>query len=499
MTSTPSPPLDKNCNPYLTPPLDGEVLVTSTTPSVKGCEDFVCLWKNCFRTFNDAELLYFHLSNDHVGRKSTGNLCLVCHWDGCGNSSKKRDHITSHLRVHVSSKPHVCEICTKAFKRPQDLKKHEKIHYTQQQRKIFDNKFTRINKSQPVTPPQLDDSPGASSISSPQPSYSSNSVASGSPVDCYSYQIPQLSDGELFDSCLFGEDYVKPKSSQKRSIEVFEEFYQDVKKQRIDPNVSDALDGINTDQENLPPSLRKKEDLNILENFLTQALKDVELYANPLYYTPTNVVYPPENIIGGGSYNFPDSFGTNFVPEEYYTQNLITTGNGDFNFTSPSLSEYYSVDTPPLGPSIQISRQCKSRPPSRKDKSTDSNTSDTSNKSTESPASSSEDRVTEENGDDDLMERFSKLKIDKEPDTKASNSEKCSEAKRNHALISSLLKKVADLSRHLGESSMKPEDKDRGESVQPNVSSNLLKNSLPTHPISDDKINFEVESLVLVE
>src|SRR6266850_5211787 len=30
--------------------------------------------------------------------------------------------------VHTPLKPHICEICNKTFKRPQDLKKHEKIH-----------------------------------------------------------------------------------------------------------------------------------------------------------------------------------------------------------------------------------------------------------------------------------------------------------------------------------------------------------------------------------
>ncbi|PFH54857.1 hypothetical protein AMATHDRAFT_134684 [Amanita thiersii Skay4041] len=87
-----------------------------------------CLWLDCTQSFHDPEGLYNHLCNDHIGRKSTNNLCLTCKWKDCGTTCAKRDHITSHLRVHTPLKPHICEICKKSFKRPQDLKKHEKIH-----------------------------------------------------------------------------------------------------------------------------------------------------------------------------------------------------------------------------------------------------------------------------------------------------------------------------------------------------------------------------------
>ncbi|KAI6008372.1 hypothetical protein F5J12DRAFT_828314 [Pisolithus orientalis] len=91
-------------------------------------DSFPCQWLDCTSAFNDPELLYNHLCNEHIGRKSTNNLCLTCKWKDCNTSCAKRDHITSHLRVHTPLKPHVCEICKKSFKRPQDLKKHEKIH-----------------------------------------------------------------------------------------------------------------------------------------------------------------------------------------------------------------------------------------------------------------------------------------------------------------------------------------------------------------------------------
>ncbi|KAF4622999.1 hypothetical protein D9613_002172 [Agrocybe pediades] len=87
-----------------------------------------CLWQDCDQAFAEPDKLYDHLCTAHIGRKSTNNLCLTCKWKDCGTTCAKRDHITSHLRVHTPLKPHVCEICKKSFKRPQDLKKHEKIH-----------------------------------------------------------------------------------------------------------------------------------------------------------------------------------------------------------------------------------------------------------------------------------------------------------------------------------------------------------------------------------
>ncbi|QHS73611.1 alkaline-responsive transcriptional regulator RIM101 [Saccharomyces paradoxus] len=87
-----------------------------------------CKWENCGMIFNQPELLYNHLCHDHVGRKSHKNLQLNCHWGDCTTKTEKRDHITSHLRVHVPLKPFGCSTCSKKFKRPQDLKKHLKIH-----------------------------------------------------------------------------------------------------------------------------------------------------------------------------------------------------------------------------------------------------------------------------------------------------------------------------------------------------------------------------------
>lgn len=107
---------------------DEEIVSKQNDITASAKEPLICLWDHCHLTFDQAELLYHHLCQDHVGRKSKKNLQLNCHWDDCKITTDKRDHITSHLRVHIPLKPFNCSKCNKSFKRPQDLKKHIKIH-----------------------------------------------------------------------------------------------------------------------------------------------------------------------------------------------------------------------------------------------------------------------------------------------------------------------------------------------------------------------------------
>lgn len=102
-----------------------------------------CKWENCTEVFDDARSLYTHLCDSHIGRKCNKNLSLRCRWDHCSTVTIKRDHITSHIRVHIPFKPYSCRHCEKTFKRPQDLKKHEKKHINNElkrKQKLFNEK-----------------------------------------------------------------------------------------------------------------------------------------------------------------------------------------------------------------------------------------------------------------------------------------------------------------------------------------------------------------------
>src|ERR1700677_1981368 len=114
-----SPPADNLASPPRSPPQQPSVLDASSLHK--------CQWIDCTQSFPDPEILYNHLCHDHIGRKSTNNLCLTCKWRDCVTTCSKRDHITSHLRgsiflplnhpgliiysaVHTALKPHVCDV-----------------------------------------------------------------------------------------------------------------------------------------------------------------------------------------------------------------------------------------------------------------------------------------------------------------------------------------------------------------------------------------------------
>ncbi|CAJ0763264.1 13197_t:CDS:2 [Entrophospora sp. SA101] len=306
-------------------------MALATLPTIKNItEDLVCLWDKCSKSFEEPELLYNHLANDHVGRKSTGNLCLSCHWDRCEVQTTKRDHITSHLRT-----------CKKAFKRPQDLKKHEKIHTDQHQQQITMNKNLRLNKVlHPPTPPLYcsisDSSPTISSVSSPgnPPLSPANSgisdllgfspnthpIASDNNTLELSHDYWTLNHNQLAAANLdltsnplnislnhrhhnnnhsrshsINNSYTHHHLSnndrsrhqkQKRSVDVLlDEFYQDVKRKRLEPQYSQEL-------------MKKLEDIS-----------DASIILQPDAFTPIYNDLVMDNL-------FPDTLPPNIIPSQ---------------------------------------------------------------------------------------------------------------------------------------------------------------------------------------
>ncbi|KAF7290493.1 hypothetical protein MKEN_01496300 [Mycena kentingensis (nom. inval.)] len=207
-----------------------------------------CLWQECSQAFPDPEALYNHLCNDHIGRKSTNNLCLTCKWKDCGTSCAKRDHITSHLRVHTPLKPHVCDICKKSFKRPQDLKKHEKIHTEEHHAQHKHSKA--ITVADPAYSTRVrGDSSGRPTKPPPSKSPSNGSApraqSRGSSSDDFS--PPPMNHSPIDDHYTHGWDAT---TGSKRSHEYpVEDFFTDIKRRRLgpsyDPRMVEHLERLN--------------------------------------------------------------------------------------------------------------------------------------------------------------------------------------------------------------------------------------------------------------
>lgn len=178
-----------------------------------------------------------HICERHVGRKSTNNLSLTCQWNQCRTTTVKRDHITSHIRVHVPLKPHKCEFCGKSFKRPQDLKKHVKTH-------ADDSVLARGHdqnmnyRTQPKAPSYYDHNQMRTGHAFPQPH----------PHNGYYGHAPQASTnyGLYFNQPTMHAPraehigYPAPAPGytydNKRTFDMVDDFFGSAKRRRIDPS-----------------------------------------------------------------------------------------------------------------------------------------------------------------------------------------------------------------------------------------------------------------------
>lgn len=178
----------------------------------------------------------------HVGRKSTNNLNLTCKWGSCTTTVVKRDHITSHIRVHVPLKPHKCDFCGKAFKRPQDLKKHVKTH-------ADDSVLVRSPEPSTRNPDMM--FPGHAKGYATGAHYFEplNSVPSQgyvpAPTQYYQPHAPQPpnpSYGNVYYTLNQGPDPGQGSyESKKRGYDALNEFFGDLKRRQFDPNSYTAV------------------------------------------------------------------------------------------------------------------------------------------------------------------------------------------------------------------------------------------------------------------
>ncbi|KAF7588174.1 hypothetical protein BBP40_006111 [Aspergillus hancockii] len=213
------------------PPVNG-----TTRPT----EELSCLWNGCSEKCPTPESLYEHVCERHVGRKSTNNLNLTCQWGSCRTTTVKRDHITSHIRVHVPLKPHKCDFCGKAFKRPQDLKKHVKTH-------ADDSVLVRSPEPGARNPDLMFGANPAKGYATAthyfEPALNpvpSQGYAHGAPQYYQSHHPPQPSNpsyGNVYYALNHGHEAGHASyESKKRGYDALNEFFGDLKRRQFDPN-----------------------------------------------------------------------------------------------------------------------------------------------------------------------------------------------------------------------------------------------------------------------
>ncbi|KAI8615701.1 hypothetical protein BC830DRAFT_1054246, partial [Chytriomyces sp. MP71] len=62
--------------------------------------------------------VHAHVEQEHVGRKTHGNLILQCQWNECKVAIQfsKRCHILAHIKTHLPFSRVSCDLCGLAFK-----------------------------------------------------------------------------------------------------------------------------------------------------------------------------------------------------------------------------------------------------------------------------------------------------------------------------------------------------------------------------------------------
>ncbi|KAG6832537.1 hypothetical protein H0H92_000166 [Tricholoma furcatifolium] len=335
-----------------------------------------CQWTDCDLLFPDPESLYNHLCNDHIGRKSTNNLCLTCKWKDCGTSCAKRDHITSHLRVHTPLKPHICK---KSFKRPQDLKKHEKIHTEEhhQQHKhskaitVVDPAYVSRVRGDPQLRAQDSKPNSVSKPTSIRSSAARSNSHSSTGSDASNIHILSTPSPELDRPSIHAHDAFLPNQpwqdlpnniavstgSKRSHDEYLDDFFTDLKKRKITPSydsrMAQRLEDLSFAQTNThshgplannfnPRSvsldIRTPAELAAVNEFLVTLGRDVsqgpqrsqtsQPFPPDSYFDPVNL----SNLGLAGMPGIPTTH-SNYSHDQYSSSNTQTSYNSPYHLT----------------------------------------------------------------------------------------------------------------------------------------------------------------------
>lgn len=480
------------------------------SPSSFPSELLRCKWLQCTSIFNKAEDLYTHLCDAHVGRKSTNNLSLTCRWENCRVITVKRDHITSHIRVHVPLKPYKCDFCRKNFKRPQDLKKHVKTHAddsttgNQQQEKDqrrplnggpqgYRNKYDQY-------PLHSHGSLDYGYYAQPQhqqqasaPDYSQSALYQQQPYLPRSGQPPlgpQYSTG--FDQFGSSSGYDLPSSNRKRDHEAAVDFFDDIKRARIAPTYNDdmaarlstieQLVGItssynsnnnssNTGYSNhashqsqhhqqavpeyasyrqLPP-FRTQQELLDADQFFSQLSSNLPL-AKTDYSSVAKETAPTP------SYTLPSNAYPSYTPPSATAAPHSTSTTAATTTTaSPSVNVYPTLNSSPVGSSSGYESTGAPHLASRYDYDNGRRFSVGVSQRTSKLSTSSEEN-DDDDDDDDLASAMNKLSVDSETRTT------CKQVERHAEFIGQMRAMIADmLKEYKAEAAGESEAEPRGE------------------------------------